>query len=409
MLNELALRREPAEFCFPPVHRVKDIQAAMTDRQIVLVYVTTSRGWYGFSVTKTRYDKWVLAEPAKVRTQLSALLRGWGNNDKNKPVALDSLADTSWKDSAAQLAQQLFGSIKAVDWEKYDELVVVPDGPLWYVPFEALTVDDGKGAVPLIDRLRVRYAPTLSTVIPDGRNTKPLAVTAVTVGKLFPSNADSLADEGFTLLRDAVPGTYRLPNSLPAPSGTFRALCDRLVVLSDIDETARGPYDWSPMQVDQGRPGSSLADWLALPFGGPDQVVLPGFHTSAESSLKRGGTGDELFLAACGLMATGTRTALLARWRTGGRTSYDLAREFVQELPHAPASAAWRRSVQLTMGNEVDGEMEPRVGPIPHDRVIQAEHPFFWAGYLLVDTGSTPPGDAARIIGKEGDDVIPVP
>jgi Arc/MetJ-type ribon-helix-helix transcriptional regulator len=151
------------------------------------------------------------------------------------------------------------------------------------------------------------------------------------------------------------------------------------------------------MQIDRGRPGSTLSAWMSLPWGGPQQIVLPGFHTAAESALKRGSSGDELFTAVCGLMATGARTVLLSRWRTGGQTSYDLVREFVQELPYTSASEAWQRSVQLLMHDEVVLEREPRVKAEALDSGIQADHPFFWGAYLLVDTGSYPATHERRV------------
>ena len=77
-----------------------------------------------------------------------------------------------------------------------------------------------------------------------------------------------------------------------------------------------------------------------MPWGGPEQILLPGFHTAAESSLRRTGSGNELFLATCGLMANGARTVLLSTWRTGGQSSFDLVREFAQELPHTSAADA---------------------------------------------------------------------
>ena len=97
-----------------------------------------------------------------------------------------------------------------------------------------------------------------------------------------------------------------------------------------------------------------------------------------------------MFLTVCGLMATGTRTVLLSRWRTGGQTSYDLVREFVQELPFTTASHAWRRSAQLLWTTELDPELEPRVRGISIDDAVAPENPFFWAGYMLVDTGAEP-------------------
>ncbi len=162
-------------------------------------------------------------------------------------------------------------------------------------------------------------------------------------------------------------------------------------MLDDLDNDSKGPYDWAPMAIDRGKSSGSLAQWLKIPWGGPDQIVLPGFHTPAENGLKRGGSGEDLFLTVCGLMATGSRTILLSRWRDGGRTSYDLIREFVRELPHRSASDAWQRSVRLAQSADLDIAREPRVKDIPPESLpVRAVHPFFWGGYMLIDTGVVP-------------------
>ena len=89
-------------------------------------------------------------------------------------------------------------------------------------------------------------------------------------------------------------------------------------------------------------------------------------------------------------MANGARTILLSRWRTGGQSSVDLVREFVQELPHASAAEAWQRSMMLVSENPLNATAEPRIRLTAHEEAPKAENPFFWAGYLLVDTGTLP-------------------
>jgi hypothetical protein len=123
--------------------------------------------------------------------------------------------------------------------------------------------------------------------------------------------------------------------------------------------------------------------------------VLPGFHTAAESSLRRGQpSGNELFLSLCGLMSSGTRTVLLSRWRAGGQTSIDLVREFAQELPHTSPAEAWQRSVQVAINTPVEPENEPRVKKgMTAVEALKSDHPFFWAGYMLADPGTVPPGE----------------
>ena len=183
---------------------------------------------------------------------------------------------------------------------------------------------------------------------------------------------------------------------MPAPSAVLAATLDRLIVLADGDDVDKSPQGWSPLVVDGGKPGSTLADWLQLPFGGAEQVVLPGFHTPAEYGLKKGGTGDEVFLAICGLMGSGCRTVLLSRWRVGGQTSVDLVREFVQELPNESAANAWRRSVQLAADRPLDPASEGRLRPTASSDGLKADHPFFWSGYLLADRGQLPAKDDGK-------------
>ena len=87
-------------------------------------------------------------------------------------------------------------------------------------------------------------------------------------------------------------------------------------------------------------------------------------------------------------MSTGARTVLISRWRTAGQTSYALVREFAQELPHTSAADAWQRAVQLAGDNPLEGDAEPRVRKSSSSgETVKADHPFFWAAYLLVDSG----------------------
>jgi CHAT domain-containing protein len=149
------------------------------------------------------------------------------------------------------------------------------------------------------------------------------------------------------------------------------------------------------MQLDRGKPGGNVSDWMMLPWGCPEQLVLPTFHTATEFGLKKGGTGEEMFLSICGLMASGGRSILLSRWRVGGRTTADFVREFAQELPHTSPAAAQRRSISLLRGTALDPREEGRIrAPATLDE-FKPEHPFFWGGYMLVDSSAYQERDKA--------------
>jgi len=280
----------------------------------------------------------------------------------------------------------------------FQEIVVVPDAFLWFLPFEVLHVGGREDQRMLISQARVRYAPTVGLAVPEPHTQKQQPNVGVVLGKLYPQDDTAVATQAFEQFGRAVPGAAALPNPLPTASRTFRVALDTLIVLDDI-EPASGPYDWSPVQIDRGKPGASLADWLLLPWGGPQHVILPGFHTSAESGLRKtSDTGDDLFLSLCGLMGSGARTVLMSRWRIAGRTSFDLVREFAQELPHTSPADAWQRSVQLSMDTQIEPEYEPRVRDgIGAGEPLNADHPFFWAGYMLVDSGTTHSGAATAL------------
>ena len=95
-------------------------------------------------------------------------------------------------------------------------------------------------------------------------------------------------------------------------------------------------------------------------------------------------------------MSAGAETMLLSRWRVGGQSTLDLVREFVQELPHTAAADAWQRSVQLAMETPIDPASELRVKAGKEAVELTAKHPFFWAGYLVVDSGWRPEEEAER-------------
>ncbi len=391
LLRQIAVRREFAPLIFPQQRTAKEIQKAMPPSQSLLVFYASSRYLYGFLLgnDRAKYATWTVSSPTMASKHLKDMLREMGNFDINRVLPVAELAKDDWKSSSAKLYDLLMPAASKVQLpENMEELVIVPDGILWYAPFEALQIPQGDSRVPLISQARVRYAVTASLAVPDDRARRPSGNTAVVLGRSIAGEPEEISRQEFETLSRVVPGAVELPKTFPAPSSIYGSLFDRLIVWNDFSPEVPGPYSWSPAQ-DVGR-GSTLDDWLTLPWGGPEQVLLPTFHTQAENALKSAATGQEIFLSAMGLMANGTRTVLLSRWRTGGQTSYDLIREFMAEIPHATAAAAWQRAVYLTMDAPLQPHREPRLSVSVRDSVPQAEHPFFWAGYMLLDTGTLP-------------------
>jgi tetratricopeptide (TPR) repeat protein len=406
MLHELALRRENAEMVFPPVRKTKDVQAALLPRQFLMAFLKIGDGTYAWLMSKNRCAAWrVQATPAVLERQIAVLLRAIGNMDANHTLSQNELADTGWRGEARATLEALTAGSKVNLSANIDELIVVPDGSLWYVPFEALEVAKDKQAketTALITKSRIRYVPTMGLAVPNRRESRPLGQTGVVLGKLHPrDDVDASSREFDQLAKIAQPATP-IKRSLPAAAPVYGSLFDTLIVLDDLPTSDKAPgagdrqpaYDWSPIPLDRARGAGSLAAWLTLPWKSSAQVILPGFHSPAENSMRQAPNspaGNDLFLATCGLMSTGARTVLISRWRTGGESCHELVRHFVEELPHTSAADAWQRSVEMLWETPLEFDREPRVTRAAGAEGATARHPLLWSGYMLIDTGWAPP------------------
>lgn len=391
-LRELALRREPSSFVFPPLRKTAEVRKGLPTGHALLAFFRTSNRMYAFLLTSDRYAAWPVQSPQLVTKQTAALLRELGQFDGNRELEAGKLTDDGWKDMAGGLLDSIMRGSGVNLGQNIEELVIVPDGELWYVPFEALQFSgkEGEERTALVDKIRIRYAPTMGLAVADARPRRRTANLGVVLGKLFPRDKAEVAQQAFTEIEQDVPGAVALAAPWPQPLPSLGVQLDRLLVLDDLANLAGGPYEWSPIQVPGGRGAGSLAQWMALPLGGPDVVVLPGFHTAAEQGLKRApavGPGNDVFLSVCGLLASGSRTVLLSRWRTGGATSVAATGSFLEKLSALGAAEAWQKSLTDMRDATLDAEREPRLRRLPAGQKLKAEHPFFWAGFILIDAG----------------------
>lgn len=403
VLHEIAVRREPAEMEFPPMRKIQDIKKALPPGHAVLSFFTTSRKTYAFLMNNTKYSSWEVTAPAALQKQIVTMLRDMDLFAAVGELPVKDLAGSKWKQSAQKTLELLTKNSPADFSKSFQELTIVPDGIFWYLPFEALQVNvDGKPQS-LISRFRIRYAPTLGLAVspyPPAR--KAGGNAGVVWGKIPTRETDDTLKSAREKFAADVPGvvTIKMP---PAGSSTFSLFMNQLVVFDDLQFDEKDPYNWAPIPMDRAKTGGMLADWLNLPWGHPHEVILTGFHTLAEDSLKRMNKGilpgNDVFLNVCGMMSSGTRTILLSRWRTGGQTSYDLVREFMQELPHTSPADAWQRAVMLESDTRLNLDAEPRVKKSAGEDTPKAEHPFFWAAYMLFDGGQ--PTDKAPAAPEE--------
>lgn len=415
MLRPIALTRNKAPNSFPPVLTLEQIRADLPENTSMLVYFEALGTYYGFLVDKRNLSMWPLLQGPRepsLQKLVTDFLEGLGNRGTNHAVPFKEIADpdAKWKKTGFELLKRLLGEQRPAN---FTELVIVPTGPLWYVPFEATTVRIDGDYRPLISAgaapLAIRYAPTAALGVPKKTSRSLVTETLVLHGK-FQSKDDAKtsleAIDRYTKdgVQNLIPMATLSNDSeyrdLPGSATAFATQIKQLVVLEDTPSSRTGePLAWTPFSSDKQKLNFPISSWLMLPWGGPQLIVLPGFHTAAENSLKASGgaaaktitNGDDLFLSSMVFEACGAKTILISRWRTGGRASYDLVGEFLKNYQTMTAADAWRNAIIEVGGSNLVLEEEPRIRIAKNEEEVPvANHPFFWGAFLLVDRGEKP-------------------
>ncbi len=278
MLREIALRREPAAMIFPPQKSISEIKKSLPKGHAILAFFATSHRLYAVLLGGSEYSSWEVASSQSMGKQVKDFLHDMEQYQQNHELTLKDLDEAKWKQSAVKTLDALLKGSRADFSTRFEELIIVPDGVIWYLPFEALQVTVKGELQPLISRFRILYAPTISLATStQPRRMKPAGKTAVLLGKLF-SHEDGSASKAFLeRLASALPGTVALNPPPPGPIADYKVFFDRLIVLDDLTINDQDPYGWTPAPMERSKSGGALADWMALPWGDRSRSSCPAF------------------------------------------------------------------------------------------------------------------------------------
>lgn len=409
ILASFALRREPAEMAFPPQAPLSEFQGRMEKDQLALITLATSSGYHNFLMTYDAIQYVGLSSGREVLRGVADVLKKLGLMD----VALDvkTLQEDEWKEPARELKMKLFSGASDENWKNFKELVIVPDGVLWYLPFEVLPVGEGAEEKYLSDIVNVRYSPTLFLAFNPQRPAREIKRSAVVTARMHQRGEADLSLSEFDELVKTLPDAVKYDAPIRIPTNFLASVIDQLIVWSEIKDPRNLPLAMLPMQNEKEKLGSTIDAWMTLPWWGPEHVVMPGFHSDGGAGLRGKLNGNDLFMTSLGLMASGSRTALISRWATGGQTSLALTRMYASELPKVSVAKAIRNGRQKTRELDLDYENEPRIRTKKSDPVLKAEHPFFWAAHMLFSVPDNRPRDleADAAPGADKGDAVKAP
>lgn len=259
--------------------------------------------------------------------------------------------------------------------------------------------------VPMISAqdLTIRYSATVALALPNAFGRNAFVDTTVLLGETFPKETKETTDAAFDRLSQAVSKTEGLRRGAlkAVPGSLYATRLRRLVV---FDEIVADGWNWAPIVPSDARRGHGVADWIPAPWGAPRLLVLPALRAPAENALKNGGDGSELFLSILAAQSTGADAMLLSRWRTGGRSAFDLSTDFLKNYESQPVAEAWKNAVLDLMKRDVVLDEEPRLKtPGRSEEPPKYALPFWWAGYLLIDSGEALSAEELKKLQAEGD------
>ena len=336
------------------------------------------------------------------RAELVSLTRDIQKRQENDPRG--GTAYAGWA-AGMGMFEPLVDLVEVIAGQR-QHLAIIGDGPHTMIPFEALTIDHGKGSRPLVDRFTVSYRPSLGRSLPpawmpQADNGRVLMVGDVDVplvvgGRPEDHEPGSPGAGQVSGIVQLLPGTIRemsiveehfgsRVDVLRGDAATDARFCasapEYWIVHLATHGTARGPGRRSHVLYLSPSSGSNgevdLEDILSLEMKGT-LVVLP-VCSSGQASLT-----DDVESMAHAFLEAGAASVLAARWSVDD----ELAVEFLSVFYGALSKGETKRmAVQTAM----------------RAMIARGHHSYnVWAGFQLFgDGGALVPHDTAGTPGRE--------
>jgi CHAT domain-containing protein len=359
--------------------RPEDASSVLDDRTLAVTYAVAQDRTYLFALTRGGL---ALHEVPLGRTAIEQRTRRFREALAGRRLDVAALGRALCADLLGPVRQQLAASTR---------LLIVPDGPLWELPFQALKCSPSRY---LLEERAIAYAPSLTALREMTARLAPAASTSGTVLAVGdPSFGEPQRRQIAGLLRDGALGP------LPDAAAEARAIerfygpGSSVFIGPDASETrvkaeagrhrvlhfaAHGILnDASPLysQLVLARPRGTEGDdglleaWEIMEMSLPaDLAVL----SACETGRGRVSQGEGLVGLSWAFSVAGCPTTVVSQWKVDSRSTSRLMRRFHRDLSDGRPTADALRTAALAV------KADPRYA-----------HPFYWAGFVVVGPGWT--------------------
>ncbi|HEX9029218.1 MAG TPA: CHAT domain-containing tetratricopeptide repeat protein, partial [Anaerolineales bacterium] len=240
----------------------------------------------------------------------------------------------------------------------YRRLVIVPHGPLHYMPFQALY--DGQRY--LLEQHELSYLPGAS-FLRYSREARPSGQGLLSIGHSYQGNLPFTLQEAGTIA-DLWPG---------------QAILEEQATLAQVRKAMPGPRLLHLATHGDFRPDNPLFSGLALEDGWLTTLDVFSLHLNASlvtlSACQTGrsviGGGDEMLGLMRSFLAAGAASLVSTLWAVEDYSTAQLMQAFYQNLSAGQTKGAALQQAQLGLLHGSPG----------NDRY---QHPYFWAPFFLV-------------------------
>jgi CHAT domain-containing protein/tetratricopeptide (TPR) repeat protein len=393
---ELRLRRAET----PPLS-LDEVRTVLPDEKtVVLEYLATEEATFLFVVRRSRPDEpWPeTASPVRISSYRVPMA------DKDLAARIERFrgmlasVDNRYGRSARELYDLLIAPA-AGELRRGDRLVIVPDGPLWELPFQVLQTPRSQD---LIDRHAMFFAPSLSvlresmkrrTLHAGTSSTAPptlLAMGNPTLGGESVARVQALMDERLESLpeaerqvraleriygsarSDVYVGDQAREERLKAAARSYRVLhVATHGILND-----RNPM-YSHLVMSQQKGGTEDGLLEAREIMQMEMTADVAVLSACETARGRVGGGEGMIGLTWALLVAGVPTTVVSQWKVRSDSTAELMIAFHRRLKDQLARPAGQRDIAGAL----------RMAALEIKRDPRYRHPFHWAPFVVVGHG----------------------
>lgn len=376
---------------------VAEVQAVLNKKEAFVEYFEGEKAYYVFVITHNRFS----VQSIQRTEELENWIGVYSNLLQKEPVTNVKASWRAYTEAASRLYQQLFLPVVSTLNDDVSKYIIVPDGKLVGIPFEALLSKlpdredfSYKSLHYLINDVSLAYSHSGLFLQKISVNRKPYEKEDRSCLAFAPAytlsertGGDSLTQRNEALV--ALPGTVEEVKSLGQYFGNYKCYQGKQASEYNFKQEA-GKYDVIHLamhgQADYDNPlygrlsfcqrtADSLEDNTLYTYElmGMDinasLVVLSACETGAGKRID----GEGILSLSRGFFQAGSRSVLLSLWNADDLSNSTIVQHFYRQLAAGADKDAGLRSAKR---NYLAVALSER-----------RSHPYYWAGFVL--TGST--------------------